>query len=116
MSCTFIALDLIAHGQISHTVTSQAVAIEMASGVFGGGEVGCPIESFACGRTLAGRGLVVAGGCDEVHVASEKIEVVQALVSAERIGQGAAHVNLDQRENLTEQGKPPGAFKALKKR
>lgn len=100
---------------MSHVVTSQAEAIEGAGGLFSGGEGGCSTESFTWGRTLAGRGLVVAGGRDEVPVTSVEIEVVQAIVSAERIGQGEARVNLSQSENLTEHGKPLRAFEALKK-
>ncbi len=104
------ALDLIAHGQMSHVVTSQAEAIEVAGCVFSSDEGSYSTESFALGRTLARRGLVVVGGRDEVPVTSVEIEVVQALVSAEKIGQGAAHVNLGLSENLTEQGKPAACF------
>ena len=109
----FLALDLIANGQMGHAVTSQAETVNMASSVFGGSEGGCSARNFVFARPLAGRGLVMAGGRDEVTVASVKIEVFQALKSGEGVWQGPAHVDLDLSENLTEQRKPSLALEAF---
>jgi hypothetical protein len=98
---------------MGHAVTSQAETVNVAGGVFGGGEGGGSAGGFACARTLAGRGLVVAGGSDEVTVAGVKIEAIQALESGEGIWQDPTHVGLDLRNNLTEQRKPPLALEAL---
>jgi hypothetical protein len=108
-----LALDLIAHRQVGHAVASQAKTVNVAGGVFGGGEGGCPAGEFGVAWTLAGRCLVMAGGGDEVAVTGEKIEAIQALKGTERVWQGPAHVDLDLGENLTEQGETPLALEAF---
>ena len=86
----------------------------MAGGVFGGGERHGPADGFfVLGRTLAGRGLVMAGGGDEVAIASVDVEVVQTFESSEWIGHRPAHVGLDLGKNVSEQGKPALALEAL---
>ena len=67
------------------------------------------------GRTLAGRGLVVTRGGDEVAVAGVKLEVIQALESREGIGHRPAHVGLGLRENVAEQRQPTLALEAFEK-
>ena len=59
------------HQVMGHAVASQAEAVKVA----GGGEGGGSADGFVFARTLAGRGLVMAGGSDEVTVAGVKIEV-----------------------------------------
>ena len=99
---------------MGHAVTSQAECVEVASGVFGSSEGGRSAESFILGRTFTGHGLVMAGSRDEVAVSRIKIEVILAFESGKRVGQRSAHLDLSLGENLTEQGKPPLAFEALK--
>jgi hypothetical protein len=60
----------------------------VAGGVFGGGERCGPADGFVVARTLAGRGLVMAGGSDEVAVARVDVEVVQTPESGESVRAG----------------------------
>ena len=109
----FLALDLIANSQMGHAVASQAETVNVAGGVFDGGEGGRSAGGFAFPRLFARRGLVMAGGSDEVTVAGVKIEGFQTLESGEGIWQGPAHVGLDLREDFAQQRKPALAFEAL---
>jgi hypothetical protein len=91
---------MIANCQMGHAVTSQAETVNVAGGVFGGGEGGCSAGNLVFGRTLAGGCLIMAGGNDKVTVAGVKIEAFQALESGEGIRLSSAHVSLDLGENL----------------
>jgi hypothetical protein len=98
---------------MGHAVTAQVQRVEVAGGVFGGGERCGPTDGFLLGRTLAGRCLVMAGGGDEVAVAGVDVEVVQTLESREWIGHCPAHVGLKLGKNVSEQGKAALALETL---
>ena len=50
-----VALDLVADGEMSHAVATQVERVEVAGGVFGGGEGGDPAYGFKALSGKAGR-------------------------------------------------------------
>lgn len=96
-------------------MAAQAEGVEVAGGVFGGGECGRSVGSFVFDGTFARPGLVMAGGGDEVAIARVEIEVIEVLESGEGIWLGPAHVDLDLSEDFTEQRESAHAFEAFEK-
>ena len=78
-------------GEVVHAMAAQVERVEVAGGVFGGGDPGGAGWSGGGGWILAWLGFIMAGGGDEVAVTGMDVEVIETWVTGERIGQFPPH-------------------------
>jgi hypothetical protein len=74
--------------RVSRGMDCWSEGVEVGGGIFGRGECGGSAGRFDLGFVgwnLAGHGLIMAGGGDEMAVTGVKIEIIEALESRERI-------------------------------
>jgi len=109
-----LALDLVGDGKVVHGMAAQVEGIEVAGGVFGGGDPGGGIFGFGGGHGARDR-FVMAGGGDEMSVSGVDVEVIKGFVEGEGVGHVAAQTAADPTENLVQEFETTRAFEAFEK-